>query len=345
MEKSNISKRIISYLSDKYCSKIASIGLIKCIACAAMFVTNEGIQPLSVLCVAPTQQLKSRTSIELNQIFNPDSLIDLGSDFTIHGLIAKYNPLNSKEMQNETDIEKKKSIIDKKTCLINDLTLLLASKEARSKQRLINALAEVMSEGHYIYSERLEYLELIARTNFIANMTDTSYHRNYEALVSNTFSERMLTVFYFLSNDEMKSINIDWQRKYSVTFGKPITLEPTHITNLDEQNEKIADMAHQYKDMFTNASELRLKDIIISFLCGHACLNKRKEILPEDYSILELFTIKDMFLDVVKQKYSKFIKYYFEENQNIDFIKSELHISQATVYRWLDQAEREGHIR
>ena len=59
-------------------------------------------------------------------------------DFTIHSLQRIYASGRK---------------INDKCLIINDVTLLLASKAPRTKARLIDALSELASEGHYKYSD------------------------------------------------------------------------------------------------------------------------------------------------------------------------------------------------
>ncbi|MCJ7425183.1 hypothetical protein MUP01_13085 [Candidatus Bathyarchaeota archaeon] len=73
------------------------------------------------------------------KLFPKNKIEYVGSDFTIHGLVKQSE--NGKKL-------------DKKCVLINDLTLLLDSKADRTKARLVDAFAELASEGRYIYSAR-----------------------------------------------------------------------------------------------------------------------------------------------------------------------------------------------
>ena len=128
-----------------------------------------------VLHVAPSRQLKSRTTNEQMHLFPKKKTEYVGSDFTIHGLIRSY----------ETG-----KALDKKCLLINDPTLLLDSKADRTKARLVDAFAELASEGRYIYSDYQKTHEIKAQFSLIANITPDSYFRNRKKLLGNTFRER-----------------------------------------------------------------------------------------------------------------------------------------------------------
>jgi hypothetical protein len=104
-------------------------------ACAV--VSNQLEYPrLNVWCVAPSRQYKSLTSIEIQHMFPSSYWIDVGSDFTIHGLYTAYG-----------------SDVDGKTLMVNDATVLFASKAARTQQRLLGALAELLSDECYTYAD------------------------------------------------------------------------------------------------------------------------------------------------------------------------------------------------
>jgi len=74
------TKQIYDYFENKY--SLGYLGLFKATAMASMFIKNRDVIPLSILCIAPSGQFKSRTTIELTNIFSNKSIIDLGSDFT-----------------------------------------------------------------------------------------------------------------------------------------------------------------------------------------------------------------------------------------------------------------------
>jgi hypothetical protein len=125
-------------------------------------------------------------------------LVYVGSDFTIHGLIRQYD--SGRKVNN-------------KCLLINDMTLLLASKAGRTRARLVDAFSELASEGKYIYSDFQQTHTIEARFSLIANITPHSYLVNRKDLLQNTFTERRLVVFHSLTDEEMSSANLNREER------------------------------------------------------------------------------------------------------------------------------------
>ena len=104
--------------------------------------------------VGPSRAFKSFTSNELTCVFNKEFWIDLRSDFTVNSL-RRY-----------------KRRLPLGICfLVNDATLLLASKIQRFKDRIINGFSELLSDGKYVYQNFREKFTLEGSVTTIWNIT------------------------------------------------------------------------------------------------------------------------------------------------------------------------------
>ena len=136
-------------------------------------------------------------------IFSKNKLVYLGSDFTIHSLEKDY-----------------REGLDKKCLLINDLALLLGSKAERTRQRLVNALAELYSEGVYIYRDWQKTFKIKGRFSLLANITRYMFYRNRGGLLGNTFLDRCLVVYYRLTDQEMSRGNLEREERNKLKIKK-----------------------------------------------------------------------------------------------------------------------------
>ena len=180
---SPVTEKILNYMKEKYSPIIAPIAVLK--ACSIISSKFPKYPRLNIMCIAPSRQFKTQTSNEMQNIFPKTFYINTGSDFTIHGFKKRYG---------------KK--INKKCIMINDGTLLFTSKSQKGKDRLINALAELLADGIYRYSDNFRSWDLTGNISCIMNITLESYMRNKQIFSESTLTERFITVFYMIPMHE-----------------------------------------------------------------------------------------------------------------------------------------------
>jgi len=316
------TKRIFDYLESKY--SLGYIGLFKAISVATMFISNKDIIPLSVLCIAPSGQFKSRSTIELPNIFLNKSIIDLGSDFTANSLIEQYD--SGKKCKN-------------KTLTINDLTLLFSSKSPRTKARLINALAEILSEGKYQYSERLNYgLVFEARINIICNITKNSFAQNKKNFLDNTFLERLVPFHYSLTDQQQESFARDITKRKQLCFDKKIRLKKIKIVNFEEYNEELIQAAKQYKSVTLSSSLPRSIEKVKAIIGGISVLNHSETISSENFQWFNIF------LEFFSENYNKksdIIRLH-KEGLSVSEICKQLNYQSTYPYKIIQEYKQKG---
>ncbi len=264
------AQKLERYFNEKYGQTVTPIAILKTLAVISS--TFKDNVKLWILHVAPSRQLKSRTSQELTKIFSKRKLVYAGSDFTIHGLIRDYgNNLNNKCL------------------LINDLTLLLASKATRTKARLIDALSELASEGHYIYSDSQRTLEMKAKFSLIANITPQSFLYNQRNLLDNTFANRCLKVYHELTEKEMTDANLNREKRNSLRierFKQAVNEKDVKISR--EDTVRFDQYARRWRILGAYTSSSNLFDMIKSVAVAYAILSGHKEITNQEYRFLDI---------------------------------------------------------
>jgi len=276
-DKSKNSKSILRYFEKKYCKSLSVIGLLKC--CSVMSALFKDKPRLSLCMIAPTRQFKSRTNEEIKNIFSPKYFIDLGSDFTIHSLYQQYGKAKTGKMS-----------INKRCLMINDGTLLLSSKAKKTKDRLINGLAELLSEGQYLYSDNLSAWTLKGEVSIIINMTLESYCRNKNDLLNNTFLERFLTVYYELGEKDIENFLINKRARCMIHYDdkKLAKLKDYELNeDLGKYGEKITKYSKKFS-FLSYRSILGTHDIVEALLKSHACLNERHFLHDDDFKFLDM---------------------------------------------------------
>jgi hypothetical protein len=270
-EDSPNSKAIWDYFNGKYGQMIAPIGLAK--ACAVMSPKLNERYTCSVFAVAPTRQFKSMTSADASRIFPKGYYIQLGSDFTLHDIMEHYG----------SDL--------KKVCLmINDATLLFQSKGKRTRDRLINGFAELLSERYYRYGDRLSQLELKGKVSIIMNMTMEMYQYHKDKLLGSTFLERFITLFYAMPvreqlnfvEEKHKRVGFSWRdfRPEEMRFKRKIVFGD-FLPKMTEITQRIS--------VLGGKSFFGTDDQIKSLCSAHAGLNGREKI-----GVDELFFINTL---------------------------------------------------
>jgi hypothetical protein len=235
-------------------------------ACAVL--SNQLEYPrLNVWCVAPSRQYKTLTSIEVQRMFPSSYWIDVGSDFTIHGLYAAYG-----------------SDVDGKTLMVNDATVLFASKAARTQQRLFGALAELLSDECYTYADFRHRWTLHGKCTLIANQTTESYNRYKGRLLGVTLLERCFTAHHRLTLDQQRASRVDLMKHHHLDNLIEHIL-PKPIRNLTEYRDTINDLAMDYSALALR-SLIGCKDLVTAMLTAHATLNGRRRIVADDLAFV-----------------------------------------------------------
>jgi len=270
--KKNYAVRLEEYYNKKFGQVVTPVAILKTLAVISS--TFKGNVKLWILNVAPSRHLKTQTTQEQAQIFPNGKVVYLGSDFTIHGLIRDYD--SGREINN-------------KCLLINDMTLLLASKAKQTKARLIDALSELASEGKYIYSDFQHTYEVKARFGFIANITPHSFLVNRNNMLGNTFTERCLVVYHWLTDAEMSEGNLSRANRTSMRierFKQTITEAEVKVT--DEDLVRFDEYAKRWRILGSYSSSSSLFDMIKSMATAHAILSGRKKITHSVYRFLDM---------------------------------------------------------
>ena len=173
--------------------------------------------------------------------------------------------------------------------LINDLTLLLDSKADRTKARLVDAFAELASEGRYIYSDYQKTHEIKAQFSLIANITPDSYFRNRKKLLGNTFRERCLVAYHELTDEEMSEANLHRDERASMKiepFEQAVKEEEVKITRTDIV--RFNEYAKRWRILGAYSSSSALFDMIKSIVIAYAILAGNRRVTEAEYKFLDL---------------------------------------------------------
>lgn len=292
-EESPNSRVIWDYFNENFGQMLAPVGVLKACALYSARLPNR----FNLFCVAPVGQFKSATSIIVQQFFPKTYYIDMGSDFTIHAIQSHYG---------------KK--IDRKCLMVNDATLLFSTKEKRAKERLINALAELSSEGYYKYSERQSKFELYGRISIIMNMSLESYKHNRGKLFESTFLDRFLKVFYKMPPKEL----VNYCRMY---FNKKeLKVGESKVEKLPKRLTRRCDISEDYREVLVGFSKdisaisltslTRTEEQILALAKSHACLNGRAEVDDDDIDFVR--SIISFCSDPISPNQEKIVRLYMQ---------------------------------
>jgi len=271
-EDSPVSKTIFDFFNFKYGQVIAPASLLK--ACAV--ASNRLEYPrLNVWCVAPTRQFKTQTSKEIMRAFPEKYLIDVGSDFTIHGLHEEYG-----------------DDVDGKTFMVNDATVLFSTKSPRGKDRLVGALAELLSDGKYEYKDFRQQWTIQGKCTAIINQTTESFNYYKNRLEYSTVLERFFTSHHRLTLAEQRESRALRFKNYHLN--DKIIIKPRHIKNLKKFKDVINEYALDYSALSLKSYN-GCRDIIIAMLNSHMNLNDRNRIVQDEISFIRM--MRDYLID------------------------------------------------
>jgi hypothetical protein len=260
------------YYNRKFGQVVTPIAILKTLAVISS--TFEENVRLWVLNVAPSRHLKTQTTQDQTRIFPKSKLVYVGSDFTIHGLIRDY------------DSGRK---INRKCLLINDMTLLLASKAKQTRSRLIDAFSELASEGRYIYRDFQQSHEIKAHFSLIANITPHSFLVNKRNLLGNTFTERCLVVHHALTEEEMSGANLNRETRTTCRV-QPFKqkLRESDITITAEDKVRFDEYARRWRLYGAYSSSSSVFDMIKSIAVAYAILSGHRRITCSEFRILDM---------------------------------------------------------
>jgi hypothetical protein len=331
-EKSPNSAKIISFFTRKYCKSVAIPGLVK--ACSIVSAQFKRRPRLSICMVAPSRHFKTQTNEAQELLFSKKYYLNMGSDFTLHALYDQYYKLN-------------KNVFKQRCLIINDGTLLLSSKEARTKQRLINGLAELLSEGLYIYSERKESWRIDGQISIILNITTESFKQNKNKLISSTLLERFLTIHYRIPSDEQKHSLLKKRQNIKMLYDdtKLDTIKDYDADmDLSKHAERIEELSKKWA-ILSYRSRMGTFDMIEMLLKSHAVLNDRKELCEDDFKFLEC--VEPYLIDGTAKQQHKILMMYQKGVDVKDIcigLCRDPNTYKAYVYRVIDLAVMRGII-
>lgn len=269
---SNFAIRLEKYYRRKFGDTVSPIALLKSLA-----VISSGFKrnwKLWILNVAPSRHLKSLTTQEQAQIFSKDRLVEARSDFTIHSIHRKYEAGRK---------------LNGKCLLINDMTLLLASKADRTRHRLIDALSELASEGIYEYSDFEKTLQIMARFSLVGNITWHSYLINKKDLLGNTFIERCLVVHHKLTEEEMTKGFLDRDRRNMLKperFNAKVNEDDVKVSRHDMV--RFSEYAKHWKNIGGYSSISQVGDMVKSVAVAYAILSGHRKITALEFRFLDV---------------------------------------------------------
>jgi len=256
--------------TQKYGQIVTPIAILKTLSVISSTFKENVI--IWIITVAPSRQLKSKTSEIQKVIFKKNKLIYAGSDFTIHNLKKEYD-----------------SKLNRKTLFINDLTLLFTTKETRAKSRLIDGLGELASEGLYRYGDFDKTFYIKGWFSLIANITPSSYLRNKATLLDNTFTQRCVVVYYELTDQEMSRANLERKKRNQIQFEKfKQTLNENDVEITKEDDIRFDEYAKRWRILGAYSSSSQTFDMIKSIAIAYAILSNHTKIGSDEYRYLNM---------------------------------------------------------
>lgn len=287
--KSPRSKELLEYFCDKFPITVALIALLKCVVIVSCKLARPWV---SMLHIAPSRSFKSYTSNEARKKIEKEFYINTRSDFTIHGL-ERY----------------KQKLKDGRCLLINDGTLLFASKAKRTKDRLVGALSELLSENVYTYQDFNRKFSLTGIISLIMNMTSETYKNYKDRLLGWTFSERVLAVYHVLTESEMLAWVVKEVKSKKIRFKHKITVDDieTNVKEIPSKYTKLIQYQAKELSYISLKGFMGCKDLIQGTLRAHAALNNRQEVCDDDFEFLSL--IKDFLTNPYCPYDGEIVKY------------------------------------
>jgi hypothetical protein len=277
-KESSKSKELLSFFRDKFTDEVSIILLLKC--CSV--VSAQLPQKLNLFIVAPPGQFKSVLDREISNIFVPNMVTNLGSDMTIHSLNKHF-----------------KGLIPKTCIVINDYTMLIHTKEKRTRLRLEGGLAELISEGKYSYGDFKQTFCLKGQPSMIINMSYEAFNLNKNRMSESTFLDRLMLLSFSVPINIQEDIFLDKTRRLLLNFDEP-KFKRNRINKYDTQvfERKIMEIGSHYA-IKSMQSYSRTWDLLKALVMSHAYLNSRKYITDDDIMLIKCIN------NLVGNKFSK----------------------------------------
>ena len=222
--------------------------------------------------VAPTRSFKTFTSNEVMEIFDKEFWIDLGSDFTFHSL------RHCKE-----EISKGKCL------LVNDATLLFATKSQRTKERIINGFSELIADEEYTYGDFAieNKFKLAGKVTAIMNFVPESFENYKDRFFGLTFAERFLIQHHATTKMEKEEWVSKEEQAQKIHYSERITVDD--IVRDAQIPEKYFSLVKHIAEEFSYMSMRSFvgsQDLIKATLRAHASLNKRGKVCADDFQFV-----------------------------------------------------------
>jgi hypothetical protein len=310
--------------------KIADITYLKCLSIAS---AKLSFPHLNIIHCSPSGHFKTWSSKKASEIMPKKWSLPLKSDFTIHSL---YEENKTKEgIAN----------VNGKCFLINDATLLFSSKGKQTKQRLVNGLAELMTDEEYKYGDFSRHFIIKGQISVILNITTESYNQNLKNLLGNTFDERCLTLHSELSQKEFNKIKFHYSQEISgipYTIYATDSLKKVEITIPTKFEEKIQFEASEYSWKSVKGYP-RNTATIKALLRANAFLNGRIEVCESDFFVVDM--AKNYLINPLQPNKPRIIQ-MLRNNQTVSEICKALDKDydgyKSYVYRCLNDAKAKG---
>ena len=276
-EESPMSKRIFDFFDSKYGQLVAPIGLLKVFSIVSCHL-NFTLPCLNVFHVAPTRQFKTQTAEDAVRLFPKEYVFGSKDDFTMFAIMETF--------------KKEKKGIGERCIVVNDAAALFKSKSGSSRTRLVEGLTVLLADGHWNYGERLNPNEnLIGHPSCIINMALEAYNKRAYGLLSSTFLERFLNVFYTLKRQEIKDYSMNKFEKIKQKMSrKMLRLQPKtgfEIVNYDDFKEVMWSIANDYS-VLQFKSPGGCYDQLDNIVKVSVFINGRKKIVDDDMNFLKM---------------------------------------------------------
>ncbi len=256
----NNSKKVWQYFEKKFL--LGDLGLSQAICISSLKATN--IKPFSILVVAPSGQMKSSVSEDMEKIFEEHTII-IPSRFTPYG-ISNCN-----------------LALDNRTWMINDMVRTFDGLAHTKLAELVGFLAELMSEG-IADSSTAKSSKIEARMNLLANIPLKKYREVAEKFISSTMAERFIQ-FPFMK--KRKDIRAKANKSMKVDFSIDL-MDPCKFEIPKSYTKKIFELSNELTKVGQYELEsLRVDEIVRSLIAGHGILNGRTKATIEDFKVIK----------------------------------------------------------
>lgn len=264
-KKDKMAAAIYRHFQKKF--SLGEIGLIQSCCIASMMLKEQ--KAFSLIVVAPSGQMKS-TIIEDTVRMFPEHTVQIESRHTPTGLAREYG---------ETKL-------NNKTWINNDMVRTFTGITRIKIEEIVGFYAELMSEktsgSATAFSSKLKNCKM----NMIGNIAMVSYKKVEDKFISSTFAERIMFTSYIRDKNTIRYKTDKKLKLCNQLLG--IKLEPSSIKPTKEQKKKIYEMS----DKLTRIAHyekfsMRPDEIVESFLCSYALLNKRSILTKTDFEVFE----------------------------------------------------------